>query len=85
MVIDAELKKDFQAMNGVRRRGKHAYLVPEQFTDEWDWLRASPGESNSETAGNFDFHTNLYQVANVGRAGEPYHPFPPNVRRSRKC
>ncbi|KAL0468543.1 hypothetical protein QR685DRAFT_343724 [Neurospora intermedia] len=45
-----------------RRRGKRSIFAPEQFTEEWDYVKDGPLESGAKTAGNYNWWTNLYQV-----------------------
>ena len=52
--------------------GSDAFM-PEQFTDEWDWLPAGhdgyPGAGHHSlpqwTAGNYGSHSNIYQMGQV--------------------
>ncbi|CAP62227.1 uncharacterized protein PODANS_5_11883 [Podospora anserina S mat+] len=37
----------------------------EQFSEEWDYINGNPRTIKSETAGNFNWWTNLYQIALV--------------------
>ncbi|KAK0660139.1 hypothetical protein QBC41DRAFT_41867 [Cercophora samala] len=46
-----------------RTRGKASVYTPEQLTEEWDYLNGNPMTVKSETAGNFNWWTNLYQIA----------------------
>ncbi|KAB5511509.1 kinase-like domain-containing protein [Coniochaeta sp. 2T2.1] len=69
-VVDPELKADVDEMWGSRRAGKPKYLTPEQFTEEWDFIKGAPvdeaADSNiANTAGNYNWWTNLYQVGQV--------------------
>ncbi|KAK3997936.1 kinase-like domain-containing protein [Cladorrhinum sp. PSN332] len=48
-----------------RRSGKYHIYPPEQHTIEWDYIDELPNLRISETAGNYNWWTNLYQVALV--------------------
>ncbi|KAK4159072.1 hypothetical protein QBC43DRAFT_362721 [Cladorrhinum sp. PSN259] len=48
-----------------RTSGKYHIYPPEQHTIEWDYLHSLPNLKVSETAGNYNWWTNLYQVALV--------------------
>ncbi|VBB81436.1 Putative protein of unknown function [Podospora comata] len=48
-----------------RGRGKQSAYTPEQFSEEWDYINGNPRTIKSDTAGNFNWWTNLYQIALV--------------------
>ncbi|KAK4222364.1 kinase-like domain-containing protein [Podospora fimiseda] len=71
-VSDLGLAKTFNgketnawAVWATRQSGKHHIFAPEQHTEEWDYLDELPDMNISETAGNYNWWTNLYQVALV--------------------
>ncbi|KAB5545793.1 kinase-like domain-containing protein [Coniochaeta sp. 2T2.1] len=69
-VVDPELRADVDEMWGSRRAGKTRYLTPEQFTEEWDYIKGAPVDEAADpnvadTAGNYSWWTNLYQVGQV--------------------
>ncbi|OTA53280.1 kinase-like protein [Hypoxylon sp. EC38] len=67
----------------LRTQGKHGFYSPEQFCNDWDYIR--PNEDtvkNEEVAGNFAHHTNLWQVGLTLKIMESlitlkYPAFPP--------
>jgi serine/threonine protein kinase len=66
--VDLRFRNDAYKMWSTRRYGKINIYTPEQFTEEWDWVKRTPiSEPGAErgTAGNYHWWTNLYQVAQV--------------------
>ncbi len=57
----------------MRSLGKTECFTPEQFTREWDFIPVNPRTGNEDTAGNFDFHTNLYGIAHVNAMHVGYY------------
>ena len=63
-VVDRSFRRDERKLWSYRPCGKPDFFTPEQFTPEWDH-EASRGLyqlSLQETAGNYQWWTNLYQV-----------------------
>ncbi|KAH8904774.1 kinase-like protein [Coniochaeta sp. PMI_546] len=66
--VDIRFRNDPHRMWAARRRGKFTIYTPEQFTEEWDYVRRTPFSEHGvqkATAGNYHWWTNLYQVAQV--------------------
>ncbi|KAK3312779.1 hypothetical protein B0H66DRAFT_504724, partial [Apodospora peruviana] len=49
----------------VRSHGKTGPKPPEQFSEEWDYVNSTPQAAYQQTAGNYSWWTNLYQIALV--------------------
>ncbi|KAK4203431.1 hypothetical protein QBC40DRAFT_167067 [Triangularia verruculosa] len=68
-IADLGLVKSFNSRTGAfeywssRTTGKTSVYTPEQFSEEWDYINGNPRTINSETAGNYNWWTNLYQIA----------------------
>ncbi|PSR90764.1 kinase-like domain-containing protein [Coniella lustricola] len=58
-----EDRQDYMFMMRARRRGKAYIYVPEQNSIDWNYLWKAPILENEPVAGNFNWWTNLYQVA----------------------
>ncbi|KAK4449672.1 kinase-like domain-containing protein [Podospora aff. communis PSN243] len=57
-VFDDPLRLNTIARSG----GKLGYMVPEQFSEEWDWVDLLPDSQIHKVAGNFGSHTNVFQI-----------------------
>lgn len=67
-IVNWRFRKDAMTMWQSRKCGKLSIFTPEQFTEEWDWVRAAPIKepgAGEGTAGNYHWWTNLYQAAQV--------------------
>lgn len=68
-VVDLDFRLDWEDMWGARRCGKVDSFTPEQFAEEWDWINYVPymhhDAMEKETAGNYHWWTNMYQVAQI--------------------
>ncbi|KAJ9156789.1 hypothetical protein NKR19_g4191 [Coniochaeta hoffmannii] len=68
-VVDLDFRLDWEDMWGARRCGKVDIFTPEQFAEEWDWINYVPymhhDAMEKETAGNYHWWTNMYQVAQI--------------------
>ncbi|ROW06576.1 hypothetical protein VMCG_04264 [Cytospora schulzeri] len=58
-------RRDLLKIMRARTFGKDIIFTPEQTTKDWDYLDTAPILLNEPTAGNYDWWTNLYQVAHV--------------------
>ncbi|KAK4446599.1 hypothetical protein QBC34DRAFT_149582 [Podospora aff. communis PSN243] len=47
----------------MRHCGKVLYLTPEQTSHQWDYCRTTPAQEGHSTGGNYNWWTNMYQVA----------------------
>ncbi|KAH8891700.1 hypothetical protein GQ53DRAFT_841543 [Thozetella sp. PMI_491] len=45
-----------------RQRGKSDFFLPEQFTEEWDYVKTLPHFQACEVAGNFSWRSNVYHL-----------------------
>lgn len=67
MVVDRRFRRSENKVWGSRPCGKAEFFTPEQFTPEWEY-EASRGLwelSRQETAGNYNWWSNLFQVGMI--------------------
>lgn len=58
-----------------RMYGKSMFYMPEQFTEEWDYVPQLPGELDTRVAaGKFTWKSNLFQAAQVSHFTLPVSP-----------
>ncbi|ROV91080.1 hypothetical protein VPNG_09917 [Cytospora leucostoma] len=80
-IIDEDFRRDEYQLWSNRPTGKSDYLTPEQFTPEWDYEASRGLEelSREETAGNYHWWSNLYQIGWIMSCLVTHHepPFPP--------
>lgn len=67
--IDMQVRLKSQKMWRLRQYGKVNIYTPEQFAEEWDYIAGAPiyhpDRTERETAGNYHWWSNMYQVAQV--------------------
>jgi hypothetical protein len=67
--VDMQFRLKSRRMWESRRLGKLHIYTPEQFAEEWDYIKEAPiyhlDSTERETAGNYHWWTNMYQVAQV--------------------
>lgn len=80
-IVDEDFRRDEFQLWSQRPTGKQEWLTPEQFTPEWDYeaSRSLADLSREETAGNYQWWSNLFQVGWVMSCLVTHHapPFPP--------